>query len=242
MIKKLMLIIAGVIAVLMAAVFLFAKDIEIRLSEAEAQTAINAYLQTEILEGFGIRISPKRAVIDFKADNSAFIDSEFDITGHGYSGAFDGRVSAGIGYRVPRLYLDDPKVIDGGFSADDDVKSELAELKSDAVNALEQYRNSGDGIKAITESPLSSEALIMLGIQKFFESIPIYDISDSGAPGMAASLALKEVSFTEDAAFITLSPKTALLRILTFIGLCLLALVWFAGPGILAGMVLRRES
>jgi len=58
------------------------------------------------------------------------------------------------------------------------------------------------------------------------ERIPIYDISSIQKGGLAASLALKDVKFTEDAAIVTLSPVTALLRILSGIGFASLFLAW----------------
>lgn len=99
----------------MAAGFLFAKDIKISVSEIEAQSAIDDYLVDNNYNRFGVNISPNSISIDFRADNSAHIKSEMTLDGHGYSGRFDGKFSTGITYRIPRLYLDEIELIEGGF-------------------------------------------------------------------------------------------------------------------------------
>jgi len=241
-----MLIVTGVILLLMAAVFLFAKDIEIRLSESEAQSALDSFLQTESHENFGVRVLPKKVILDFKPDNRALIDSELDLDGHGYAGEFNGRFSASLDYRIPRLYLHEPELVEGGFTTDETIRSELADLKKGAVKALERHRNREDDVSVRIESDEPSDVLVddfvLWATRSFFENIPIYNLSKLETAGMAASLALKDVRFTEDEAIVTFSAATALLRILSFIGAVLLLLIWFIGPHVLVFKLSQRSS
>lgn len=247
MFKKTVLIISGVILLLMAAIFLFAKDIEIRVSEIEAQAAIDDYLASGSSQRFGINMAPKSIRIDFKADNSAQITSQMMLDGHGYSGQFDGVFSTGISYRIPRLYLDKPELIEGGFLTDNQTRSELSELKGAALNVLRRKRKSLEGeTPAPTPSDQTDEdvleGFIVSATQGFFESLPIYDLRRSGQAGGIASLALKEVNFTDEAAIITLSPVTALLRILAALGLFCLSIVYVLRDIILSKLLSRATK
>jgi hypothetical protein len=47
--------------------------------------------------------------------------------------------------------------------------------------------------------------------------LPIYDLNNAGVAGSLASLALKDVSFTEDSAVVTLSPRLFILKMLSFL-------------------------
>lgn len=225
MIKKIALAIVALILCLMAAVFLFAKDIEVTVSENEAQTSINDFLKSESQEPRGIRITPKYVSIDFKADNTAEIKSNLDIEGFGYAGEFDGKFASGINYRRPRLYLDDLSIIDGGFNTDDETQSELNDLKKVAVDILRRQRANASG-KSDNKNTEIVEDFVVSSTKSFFERVPIYDITKAGNAGLAASLALKDVRFTADTAIITLSPVTALLRILGILGTIALAILW----------------
>jgi hypothetical protein len=239
MFKKIALIIVVTVLLLMGAVFLFAKDIEISVSEKEARLAINEYLSNTDNQNVGVRVSPKTVILDFKADNSATIKSVARIDGHGYSGLFDGEFKTGVDYRPPRLYFDEINLKDGGFSIDHHTQSELEDLKKVAIDVLRRQQkddapqdtrqstgNSNDKSEAVIEKLISAATL------SFFERIPIYDISRSGKKGMVASLALKDVRFTEETATITLSPVTALLRILAALGMILLVLTWLLGSSL----------
>lgn len=246
MFKKLAIAIIGMTLLLMAGVFLFAKDIEVTISESEAQAAIDEFLQTQKPENFGISVLPKYISIDFKDGDVAKIESDMTIKGHGYSGRFDGAFSTGIDYRIPRIYLNDPKLEDGGFVTDDDTISELGQLKNSAVNVIERLRQDDPELNSKIGSKQSSDAfvedMVLKSINYFFESVPIYDLRHSGMSGSIASLALKDVKFTEDTAIITLSPVTALLRILAAIGMVCLGIAYFLGPHLLTVLFSRNRE
>jgi len=243
MFKKFVAAIIVITLILMGGVFIFAKDYDITLSEIEAQTAIDEYLAANRPESFGVNFTPKNISIDFQANNTAQVKSDMLIDGHGYKGQFDGAFATGMDYRVPRLYLDDLQLIEGGFQADESTQSDLNDLKKSVINIVERKRESDAEInsKIGLERPSDDfvEDMILKSTKYVFESIPIFDLRASGKTGMAASLALKDVKFTEDAAIITFSPVMALLRILMAIGMICLTITWFAGPSIIGFFIER---
>ena len=232
----------------MAAVFLFAKDIEVSVSEHEAQSAIDDFLASEGHNNRSIRVSPKNISLDFKADNSAEITSDLLIDGFGYSGQFDGKFAAGIDYHRPRLYLDEISLIEGGFLTDGATQSELNDLKKVTIDIVRRQRSNHEQDESKTSSNNTDlddtefvEKVIISTTKTFFENIPIYDVSNLDKAGLVASLALKEVHFIEDAAIVTLSPVTALLRILGILGLLALTVLWVLGPT-MAKLLLSRSK
>jgi len=237
MLKKIAAAIIAITLLLMGAVFLFAKDIDIAVSETEAQTAIDAYLSSNAPESLGVRLSPENVSIDFKANNTAQVETFILIDGHGYTGQFNGAFATGIKYSVPKLYLDNLQLMEGGFKADKATQSDLQNLKNSVINIVERKRRqdteTDSKIGADRTSNDFVEDIILKSTKFVFESAPIFDLRTSGKAGMLASLALKDVKFTEVSAIVTLSPVTALLRILSAIGFFFLAITWFLGPSII---------
>lgn len=239
MLKKIIIGLLGVVLVLILGVFLFAKDIEIHVSEREAQTAIETYLSTAGDHKAGyIVVRPNHLSVDFKAGNKAEVSVDVDLKGLGYSGQFAGRFSSGIKYRNPRLYLNGIELLDGGFSTDEETQAELDDLKKVSADILRRQRaneHSQDTDAAVDNSREKNTEIVEKFAQEatraFFEFIPIYNISGDSFVSKVASLALKDVRFTEDEAIITLSPVTALLRILTMMLMALLLFLYlFSRP------------
>lgn len=224
--KKFTAAILAITLMLMGSVFLFAKDIEVTVSEIEAQEIIDKYLATNQPESLGVRVSPNNILIDFKANNTAQVQSDMLIDGYGYTGQFDGTFSTIIKYNAPRLYLDNLQLKEGGFQTDETTRSDLQNLKQSVI-------------KMDRSSERFVEDTIIKTTKLVFESIPIYDLRNSDKTGIAVSLALKEVNFTEDSAIIKFSPVTALLRGLAAIGMIFLAIGWCVGPSIV-GLVINR--
>ena len=246
MLKKIAFIFTAFIIILMGAVFLFAENIEITVSELDAQSAINDFLTQEGHVSHGVSISPKNISIDFKAGNRAQIKSDVVLDGHGYTGQFNGEFTTGITYRRPRLYLDDLTLIEGGFTTDEATQSELNDLKKVATDILRRQREERkpedpntvfDNSKA--ENSQLVEKFTISATKAFLENIPIYNVASSGKRGVAASLALKDVRFTENVAIITLSPVTALLRILAMLGICCLVLIYIFSTPIIQLFITR---
>jgi len=246
MFKKIALVFITFIILLMGAIVVFSKDIEITVSEAEAQSAINDFMTQEGHVSLGVSIFPKNISIDFKASNRAKIKSDVALDGHGYAGQFSGEFASGINYHRPRLYLDDLKLIDGGFTTDETTQSELEDLKKVAADILRRQREERkpeDPNIAFDNSKAKNTQLVekftVSATKAFLENIPIYNVANSGKTGLAASLALKDVRFTEDAAIITLNPVTALLRILAMLGIVCLVLL-YASWSILITLFISR--
>lgn len=246
MFKKIAAAIIAITLVLMGAVYLFAEDVEITISESEAQASINAYLVTHKPENFGVRLSPEYVSIDFKSNNTAEVSSDMAIDGYGFSGRFDGIFATGIDYRFPRLYLDDLRLIDGGFQTDEENLSALKDLRKSAIELVERTRRSDADIDAKIGSGKNSDVFVeemrLNAVHSFFNSIPIFDLKASDKAGMAASLAMKDVKFTEDTAILTFSPVTAILRILTALGVILLLILWILGPQVIGYLISRAMT
>ncbi len=245
MIKRILFSIGAIFFILMAGVYFFVDDIDVMITETQAQSTIDAFLQKEPPESWGIRVNPQSFHIDFKSNNTAEITAALELDGHGYSGVFDGRFATGIDYRAPSLYLDNLTLLEGGFETDEDTQSELIELKNAAINVIQRKRNEMSAqspeLKFKTTTPDLVQDYTLRATQGVFENIPIYRIDRSGLIGTAASLALKEVSFSEETAIVTLSPKTAILRILAMIGMTLLVIIWLF-QDLLTGYVFSRLS
>ncbi len=248
MLKKITIGFLALLAVLAAGIVLFAKDIEIRVSEADAQAAIDQFMSAGNQEHFGITIVPNSLQIEFKANDRAKITTQTSLKGFGYSGEFDGVFMSGIDYRPTTLYLQDADLLRGGFSADETVTSELADMKKVAVNVLKRQREklSEETGEAIDNSVEKNTDLVEIhaenAVRNFVQNLPIYDVSKAGKYGMAAGLALKDVRFDENEAIVTLSPVTALLRVLGMLGLVLLAGLWFYANFLMRFMGLRNQA
>jgi len=208
----------------MGAIFLFAKDFEVTVSEGEAQRAIDSFLKKQNQIEKGIKVLPNHITIDFKADNKAHIKGDFNIEGLGYSGNFQGNFATGIDYRRPRLYLNNLDLIQGGFQADDKTESELSDLKKVATDILRRQRNDRDLDSSKSESLV--DKFVIDATKAVVRAIPIYDVSEAGKMGSVASLALKDVKFNENSAVVVLSPVTALLRLLAILGSFCLFVMW----------------
>ena len=63
MLKKITAAIIAITLILMGAVFLFANDIDIAVSELEAQAAIDEYLAVNEPESMGVRLYPRNISI-----------------------------------------------------------------------------------------------------------------------------------------------------------------------------------
>lgn len=141
MIKKISLGLLAIILILMAGVFLLAKDIEISVSEEQAQSRIDEYLKSGDQVHTLIRISPKFIILDFKGNNSAEVTTDSAIDGMGYAGRFEGKFSAGINYSRPKLYLNNLTLNEGGFSTDEETESELKDLKKATLDIFRRQRD-----------------------------------------------------------------------------------------------------
>ena len=233
MLKKIIIGFMASILVMMLGVLLFAKDVQVTVSEAEAQSVIQDYMSRQSEETTGSpKVTPLSLTLDFTDDNTAIIHSNVALEGFGYSGEFKGKFASGLRYQRPRLYLDEVKLIDGGFTADDDVRSELTDIKNVAIDVLKRQREgrvdeaTGKSVDNSQEKNTDIvENFTLSAVKVFTESVPIYNLTNAGEKGVIASLALKEVQFTDDEAIVTLSPKTALLRILGMLFTVLMVLL-----------------
>lgn len=240
MLKKIILGVLVFLGLCVVGILLFAKDFEIKISEEMAQDAINAQIEAGPIGSFGVEVTLKKAKVDFLADNTMKISADMKTITLGYTHQVDGIFQSGISYRSPRLYLDNISPVKINIESDDETKSELDELKSSTRKFLQRQK---DNLKS-EQSKETLDKIIGANSDEFqktitattyalFEKIPVYNLNNAGYKGSLASLALKDVEFSEDYATVTLSPVTALLRVLAILGLILLVLTYFLGQFII---------
>lgn len=219
-----------------AGIFLFAKDIDVLISEEQVQAAIDNRIAQGAVKSRGISLTLKSASVDFRSNNTAEIKADFDADGYGYSGNMNGIFATGLRYKEPEIFLADINPIEMKVSASEETNSKLEDVKNVATDFLKRQReemlsdkakNSLD--KVIDRNEEKAKEMATKATYAFFESLPIYDLRESGAAGSLASLALKDVQFDETNAIVTLSPVKALIKILTFIALFLFGIWSFLG-------------
>jgi len=200
-------------------IFLFAKDFTIQVSEETAQNAIDAQIKTGPIKTLALEITLKQAKIDFRDDNTTAISAEFDANALGYQGRVKGKFQSGIRYDSPRIYLDNIVPVEVDVQTDDQTKNELGDLKSAARDFLKRQKDNTQNDRAseaidsiIGENSDEFQDSIVKGSYAVFENIPIYNLNNAGYKGSLASLALKDVVFSDDYATITLSPVQALFK------------------------------
>jgi len=231
--------IAILFAVLAAAIFLggllFAKDFDIEITEASVQQAIDTKIAEGPVDSRGVTLIINSATVDFKDNNTAKIIVDLGAEGFGYSGRVSGDVASGLRYDAPKIYLADldPGTLETEF--DPETEGKLNDLKNVASDFLarqrddmlsEEAKQSLDNIVGRNEEKIAEYSA--KAVDWFFTTIPIYDLNDAGIAGSLASLALRDVRFTENTAIVTLSPAQAIYKILSFIFavLAVLALLW----------------
>jgi len=246
MFKKILFGIIALFLLMIAGVFLFAKDFTVKIPEAKAQEALNEQIARGPIKHLGVEITLQQAKVDFKDDNTTSITASFDTLAFGYASHIDGTFQSGVRYSEPRIYLDNIVPVEIDIQTTEETSNELDELKSAARKFLERQKQStksnknADTIdKVIGNNDADFQKSIVKGSYAFFEMVPLYNLNNAGYKGSLASLALKDVQFTENYATITLSPVQALVKILTMIGVFLLTILYF-GKGILLSMFVDK--
>jgi hypothetical protein len=238
--KKISLGLAVLFGVLFAATFFFAKDIDVRISEASAQKLIDESMISEPVSSFGVTLNIKSATIDFKANNTASVNVDFKASGFGYEGEANGSFGTGIDYRAPKIYLANLAPVDMTLNLDPVSKGKVDDVKNVAKDFLKRQRSqmlseeakqSLDNIVGRNQDKVKELAIVTT--YKFFENLPIYDLNDAGVKGSIAALALKDVSFTETEAIVTLSPSRLIMRVVSAMLTFLAILLYLIGGGIL---------
>ena len=233
MFKKILIGLTALFLLLIAGVFLFAKDFEVQISETAVQEAIDAQVARGSIKHLGVEIIPEAATIDFRDDNTAAISATFEAVAFGYPRSVDGTFQSGIRYTAPRIYLNNITPVEVDIKTTEETRSELDDLKSSARKFLERQRDSVKSEKnaealdkIIGDNAEDFQKSIVAGTYRFFELIPVYDLNNAGYKGSLASLALKDVTFSEEYVTVTLSPVQATVKILGMIGAALLTILY----------------
>lgn len=248
--KKIAIIAVTLFALACLGVVLFVKDIDVNISEEMAQKAINEKVLGNPINSRGVELTIQTAIIDFRADNTAEIDVAFEAGGFGYSGKMSGQFATGLRYEAPTIYLADLNPVKMQVLLDEKSQGKVNDVKNVATDFLKRQRNqmlsdeakeSLDNIVGRNEDKLKELAVTYT--YKFFETLPIYNLNDAGIAGSVASLALKDVRFTDDHAIVTLSPSQLIFKILSFIAACLIGLSFIAFYAFgLSGLSTSKDS
>ncbi|MCF6221022.1 MAG: hypothetical protein L3J65_07900 [Robiginitomaculum sp.] len=238
--KKTGLILAIIFGVLFAATFFFAKDFDVRISEASAQELIDESMVSTPVSSLGVTLDIKSATIDFKENNTAVVNVEFKADGFGYSGEVKGDFGTGIDYREPKIYLANLAPASMTLNLDAESQGKVDDVKNVAKDFLKRQRDkmlsdeakkSLDNIVGRNEDKVKE--LAVAATYKFFENMPIYDLNDAGMKGSIAALALKKVEFTETEAIVTLSPSRVIARVLSAFFAFLAIMMYLSGGTLL---------
>lgn len=223
--KNIIIIICLLLGICIAAFFLFAKDIDVSLSERDVQNAMTKKISEGPIRSRGIDLIIERATIDFKDSNMVVLEAEFIADGFGYSGKISGQFETGLRYNEPQIYLDNIVPISYQFTPDDESGDKIQDVKNIAQDFLKRQKSEilSDDAKTSFDNVLkrNEENLkewVTTTTLKYFETLPLYNLNDAGLKGSLASFSLKDIRFTENTAVITLSPIKALIKILLFIG------------------------
>jgi len=236
MLKKILLGILFVLVLSAIGIVLFAKDFEVKISEKTAQDAINTQIEADPIHKFGVQIKLKEANVDFRSDNTLKFSAELETDAFGYKHKIDGIFQSGLSYKSPRIYLNSISPVSVNIQVDEETSEELNEIKSAARKFLQRQKDRAQ--KEDTKAALGNvigknddafQETIIKASYGFFEFVPLYNLNNAGYKGSLASLALKDVYFTDDYAVVTLSPVQALLKILAILGLTLLAFIYLTG-------------
>ena len=236
MFKKIGLLVLIVLGLTILGVFLFAKDVDVKLTEDQVNAAINQKIINGPIRSRGVELTVKSATVDFKANNTAALSIDFLADGFGYKGNMRGDFATGIRYDAPEIFLDNIVPVQMELGVDAETEGKLQDIKNVASDLLERQKRdmlsdkakeSLDNIVGSNEDVLKEFAI--KATYGFFETLPVYDLNDLGVKGSLASLALKDVSFTEHDAIISLSPVQALIKILSFCAISLLTLWYLLG-------------
>jgi len=233
----------AIIAVLMG-IILFAKDFEVRISEAEAQAKINSKIETENFEAVGGEVIVERADIDFRGDNTAHVTIKLDANILKVASNMEGDLATGIRYRAPWFYLSDITPGDLDVKMEQEGLNKFNKLQSQAVDFLERNVKTVDAetgkSKALKLTDSEIEALSRTAVMTIFTTIPIYDLNDAGIKGSATSVVLQEVRFEEDVAILKMSPRTAVLKFLMTFLIVVLIVVYSALPSLVIGYITSK--
>ena len=231
MLKKIFVPIFLLLGLAVVGVLLFAGDIDVTITEQQVQAKIDEQIAEGPIQSRGIELTINSARIDFKASDAAEIVADITADGFGYSGTMAGTFLSGIRYDQPEIFLDNILTSSIELAADAETEGRLQDVKNVASDFLTRQRDAmlSDEAKESFENIVGRNEdtikdVVAAGAYKFFETLPVYDLNEAGIKGSLASLALKDVRFTETSAIVTLSPVQALIKILSFIGVTLLVL------------------
>ncbi|MGB3457370.1 MAG: hypothetical protein WBG08_05605 [Litorimonas sp.] len=221
----------------LAAVLFLGRPIEVRLTDEMAQASLDAKLGEPVTGLFSATVIPETLDITFLESNRLALEADLALSGLGQDGRARGIIRAGIRYDAPHVFLRDIDASD--LSVTLATASGASQRVADIGTVLrDRIRRERDAISG-TEAGDAFDRLARDLTAGLAGTIPLYDLRDAGLGGSIAALALQDVRFEDGVAILTLSSRTALLRVLAAIGSVLLVLL-FALSGPVSHLIVDR--
>jgi hypothetical protein len=218
-------IISSILAVLILLFAIFGKnEYQINIAEDAAQKAIGAKLPMLIDKNL-VKINIGKVEIDFLSSNKVQLDVAYDASIAGVKGSGAALVTSGIRYNNGEFFLNDFSVGDVAYVVAEKEKYEaikkatnglIGKLKAKVVDPDDLEGNQEfESLKTKQIAILKQH--ILEKINEKIKSTPIYSLNGKDFKQSIASMALKEIIFSEDKVTATLSVSQFLTTALMYL-------------------------
>ncbi len=232
-------VISGLLGLLLAlglALYFLVQPVTVSVTDAQAKAALQSQLGQTQQAAFGLgEITPHRLDPSFSAERGVTLETELGLSAVGRNVTVEGHVHGRIRYKAPYIYLSNIDTSDMRIGGEDpgQTRSRFNDIMEIAKDKVQRERNemspeARDAIdRLIGEDAEGLPSATAKAVTTVISWVPIYDLRDAGLGGSVVALALQDVQFKDGSAVLTLSARTALLRILTFFGIILVVFLYF---------------
>jgi len=205
-----------------AAGLFYAPNFTIDIPETRVHDEIAARLPVTVQKD-GINVLVRSAEVDFLDSNAVHVVTDADIAGIGLSGSVRADVTSSLTYRDGAFYLADLSMEDIDIKIDQDSSEKISDVGSIAESLYNGLRGrleagnpgAGDALDNLrSKAEEKMQPVIRDTINNILADIPVYDLNGKDLKHNLAALALEDVSFSADAAHVTLDPGSLIIRII----------------------------
>ena len=233
----------GLLALLLIALVI-APEFEVSFTEEEIKRRVAAEIPHAISTG-GVKILVRAATVDLRANNKIAIDADVQATGFTLDGEGSASINSSVTYDRGRFYFGELRHGDLAFSFSESSNETIADVTNTLKGLLEregeEARSTGNANKSerieelqdYTRRQLKADAIGVL--DKFLQSIPIYDMSGQGTAMWLAALSIKSVAISDNQITTILSLQQLILRLIVG-ALTILLIVASLAPSVTLGV------
>lgn len=225
--RRSLAIIGGLVGFGLGGYAMFGPDIEVVVSEDLARQKFQASLPIAY-SGDHAEALVRAATIDLQGGNRLRVTADVNISGYGFSGVASGEARSAFRYEGGNFYLVGVSLDQADFMMDDVSSPRAPGVRSAAKGIWGMMGEPGP--EAAPDAPGATDLVTgdAVGgingkarnvLEDALRTTPVYSMKGKGLTEAFAALAVKDVSFTADAAILTLDPGKAILRILAFLAL-----------------------